>query len=128
MTVISSLTQNVYAINGEVLTFPVTIASGESLSDAADFGSGKLVGIIIPGSWTTASLTFSASADGTTFKDLYDDAVERAIPSGSVLADHFIALDYRNWLMVKALKVRSGAAGVPVTQGADRVITLVAIN
>jgi hypothetical protein len=128
MTVISSLTQNVYAINGQVLTFPVTIASGGSLSGAANLGSGKLVGIIMPASWTAADLTFNVTADGTNYFNLYDDVVERTIPSAAAAASHFIGLDYRQWLMVQGIKVRSGTAGIPVNQGADRIITLVVVN
>ncbi len=109
----------------QLATATATIASGSSLSSAADLGTGRLVGLVLPAAWTTASITFQGSADGTTYFDLYDDATERAIASSSVVASRFIALPIADWLMVRAIKLRSGSAATPVNQAADRTITLV---
>ncbi len=109
----------------QIATATATIASGTSLSSAADLGTGRLVGIILPSAWTTAGITFQGSADGSTYFDLYDDGIERAIASGSVAASRFIALPIADWLMVRSVKLRSGSAAAPVNQPADRLITLV---
>ncbi len=111
--------------NAQIATITATIASGASLSDAADLGTGRLVGLIMPAGWTTASLTFQGSADGSTYFDLYDDATERAISSSSVVASRFLAMPVADWLMVRAIKLRSGSAATPVNQSAERAITLV---
>ncbi|MBN9430802.1 MAG: hypothetical protein J0I45_00010 [Bosea sp.] len=111
--------------NAQLATVTATIASGASLSGAADLGTGRLVGLIFPAAWTTAAITFQGSADGSTFFDLYDDATERAIASSSVVPSRFLALPIADWLMIRAVKLRSGSAATPVVQGAARSITLV---
>ena len=111
--------------NAQVTTATATIASGTSLSGAADLGTGRIVGLVIPASWTSAAITFQGSADGSTYFDLYDDAIERTIASGSVAASRFLALSLGDWLGIRAVKLRSGTAASPVNQPADRVITLV---
>ena len=120
-----SATNPVPVGGAQLATVTATIASGASLSDAADLGTGRLVGLILPAAWTTAAITFQGSADGSTYFDLYDDATERAIASASVVPSRFIALPIADWLMVRSLKLRSGSAATPVAQGAARSITLV---
>lgn len=111
--------------NAQIGTVTATIAAGTSLSGAADLGTGRVVGLILPAAWTSAAITFQASADGTTFFDLYDDAIERTIPSGSVAASRFLAMQFGDWLGIRAIKVRSGTSASAVTQSADRLVTLV---
>lgn len=105
-----------------VETTTVTIASGASLSGAADLKGRKLVGIIMPSTWTTASLTFQGSIDGTNYFNVYDGATERAL---IVSTSYYSALNIGDWVGFRYLKVRSGTSGTPVNQGADRVLTLV---
>lgn len=111
--------------NAQVVTKTATIASGASLSGAVDLGTGRIVGLILPAAWTTASITFQASADGTNFFDLYDDATQRELASSIVVASRFLALPMADWLGIRAVKLRSGSSGAPVNQGAARAITLV---
>jgi hypothetical protein len=111
--------------NAQVVTKTATIASGASLSGAVDLGTGRIVGLIVPAAWTTASITFQASADGSTFFDLYDDATQRELASSIVVASRYLALPMNDWLGIRAVKVRSGNSGAPVNQGAARAITLV---
>ncbi|HWJ72606.1 MAG TPA: hypothetical protein VNX29_05495 [Kaistia sp.] len=120
-----SATNPVPVGGAQLVTVAATIASGGSLSGAVDLGTGRLVGLIMPASWTTASISFQASADGANFYDLYDDSIERAIASGSAIASRFIALSLSDWLGVRAIKVRSGSTSAAVNQGASRIITLV---
>jgi hypothetical protein len=111
----------------EVNFVEVTIASGESLSEAVDLGQGEsLVGIQMPGTWTTADLTFAGSIDGgRTFGNIYDgngtSETEVTVPAD---AGQVIRLDPADWVLFRHLKVRSGTSGTPVAQGGDRTIRL----
>lgn len=108
----------------------VTIASGASLSDAADLGDNYLVGILMPSAWTAAELTFQGSLDNSTFTNLYWDDVDNTTTGYEVVtttaaASRLITLDWRKFAAFRYVKVRSGTAGTPVNQAADRVLTLV---
>lgn len=108
----------------------VTIASSASLSDAVNFVDGSLFyqerpalcGIIMPGTWTTADLTFQASEDGSTFNDLYDELGAEVTVTAA--ASRYIRLSPADWARIRHLKVRSGTSGSAVAQGGDRTITL----
>lgn len=115
--------------SSQITLTTVTIANGASLSGGVDLGTGRLVGIIMPASWTTAALTFQANADGgATYYDLYDDATERTISSTGAAVSRFLALPISDWLGVRGIKVRSGTGALAVNQGAARTITLVVAN
>jgi hypothetical protein len=106
--------------NANVLT--VTIANGQSLSDAAHIGAGTLVGIQLP-AFTSAKLTFQGSADGVTYVDVVDASaaeVEYAASTGAIYIKAPADL-----VGVPYLKVRSGTSGSPVNQGAARTISLI---
>lgn len=105
-----------------VETTTVVIENNGSLSGAVDLGGRKLVAIDMPSSWTAASLTFQASADGVTYDNLYDGATERAL---TVAASRYLAQAIGDWVGIRWLKVRSGTAASPVNQTAERVLTLV---
>lgn len=95
------------------------IASGQSLSQAMLI-PGRLTGIQMPSSWTTANLTFQGSLDGVTFTNIYDafgnEVTVDAAASELITIDDLQSQTY--------LKVRSGTSGTPVTQGAARVLLL----
>lgn len=104
-------------------TFPVTIASGQSLSPEVDLGANSLVGIAMPAAWTAAALTFQVSPDGgTTWLELQSTS---AVISFTAAAGQFIAVDPTALRGFNALKVRSGTSGAPVTQGANATLTLI---
>lgn len=104
----------------------VTIANGQSLSGALNIASRNFFGVIMPASWTAASLTFQGSFDGTTFYDLYD---ENGIEvSFTVSASRYVIISTpAKFLGLKKLKIRSGTSGTPVNQGADRVIGVIVV-
>src|SRR3712207_558724 len=106
----------------QLTTKSVTIASGQSLSDAAYVHRKCLVGIIMPAAWTAASLTFQVSDDGTTYRDFYSTSGEYSASAG---VDRQIILSPNDWAGAQHVKVRSGTAGAPVNQGAQRVLKLV---
>ncbi|CAB4126748.1 hypothetical protein UFOVP78_14 [uncultured Caudovirales phage] len=101
-----------------------TILSGASiLTDGIDIHGTNLVGIIAPAAWTAAALTFQVSADNVAFYDLYDTA--GAEVSIVVTAGKYLALPAAALSGLDYIKLRSGTAGAPVNQAADRAFTLI---
>lgn len=100
-----------------------TILSGASLSAAVYLGSGTLSKIIMPATWTAANLTFQTSDDGTTYSNLYDASGTEYVVTAA--ASRAIIVPVSEFQGFRYMKVRSGTAGVPVNQGADRVLTLI---
>ncbi len=112
-------------------TVAVTIANAASLSDAANVKGKRLVAIIMPAGWTTAAITLQASVDGTLYGSVFSAAgVEWTIASANVTPDKYIWLTTNGQstdapIYANNLKIRSGTKASAVTQGADRVLTLV---
>lgn len=101
----------------------VSIANGASLSGAVEIDDGSVNGIITPAAWTTANLTLQGSYDKENFFNVYDvDGNEVTINAD---ASRYIILNPSDFLGMKALKIRSGTSGSPVTQGAARSLTVV---
>lgn len=111
----------------------VTIASGASLSDAiqvqdVDRPSAlrAVVAVQMPASWTTGSVTFAVSADGSTYVPLYWDGSEyEVVAAGGAAASLGFSVEpavFAGWPFVK---VRSGTSGTPVNQAGDRVLSVV---
>lgn len=104
-----------------------TIPSGAALSQGLNLGSWRVAGLVMPAAWTAADLTFEAGVlpDGATF-DLYDDAgAEVAL---TVAPGRYVALTgaAREALdAVRWARLRSGTAGAPVNQAADREVIVV---
>lgn len=101
----------------------VTIVNGASLSGGVEIGAGSLVGLDLP-VLTSAGLSFQASADGVTWREVFNADGTTATSIGASTGDRFVAAPAA---LVGAawLKVRSGTSGAPVNQGADRVISVV---
>lgn len=107
-------------------TYSVTISSGTSLSAAIDLGSTILFAIQIPSSWTTANITFQASADGVTYANLYDSTGTEVTVTAA--ASEFIVFSApAPWMGIRFIKVRSGTSSTPVNQGADRALSIVSV-
>lgn len=99
-----------------------TITSGQSLSGAVGLGGRLLGALVMPSGWTTAVLTFQASDDGTTFRNVYDEFGNEYTVQAAV--DRHILLDPSKFSGCDAIKIRSGTSGAAVNQGADRSIKL----
>jgi len=99
-----------------------TIATGAALSGAIDLGGQLLCSIALPSGWTTASLTFQASHDNVTYRNVYStDGTELTVTSAT--ADRHVVLDPANFAGVQFVKIRSGTSGTPVNQtGGDDLI------
>lgn len=101
----------------------VTILSAASLSGALYMGENVPVALLMPSSWTTASLTYQCSTDGTTYGNVYDDGGTEM--TSTTAASRFVTLPAALFAGCKYIKIRSGTSGSPVTQGGDRVLTVV---
>lgn len=117
------------ALGSGRLSGTVTITNGTSLSGAIDLGSSSLSGILIPAAWTAAGLSFAVSTSlAGTYVPLWNGfGSEYTIPSASVVANQFITIPMVDFLGIQFIKVRSGTAASAVNQGADRILTLVAV-
>lgn len=100
----------------------VAIASGAALSGAIDLGEGRAVFVQLPAAWTAANLSFQVSADGVTWADLYDRDGQEYVAQAA--AGRAILLPITDFVGIRHLKIRSGAAAAPVNQGAARTLTL----
>jgi hypothetical protein len=109
----------------DVNTFPAAIASGQSLSGQVNIGSWVLCGIVVPSTWTTASISLQASPDGgTTWAELYDTG-GNPIGANSVSGGAYVALSPTALRGVQSVKVRSGSAASPVNQTSSVTMQLV---
>jgi hypothetical protein len=103
-----------------------TDADGQS-DNAYDFGGGATrMGIIMPATWTTASVSFqvASTVDGT-YYDLRNEAgtlVALTVSQGNVYSLETSASVLSSWRWVK---VRSGSTSSPVTQDANRTLRFV---
>lgn len=96
------------------------IADGESLSGPVQLVA-ELTSVIVPESWTAASITFQGSIDGVTFFDIYDYlGAEVTIQAG---ASRMIAID--DFKGASHMKLRSGTSASPVPQDGNITLTLV---
>lgn len=105
----------------------VTVSSGGSLSAAVNLGGRAPVAVLMSAGWDSASLTFQASMDGTTYGDVWapDVSGTQAEVAHAVAAGRFVALDANAFAGARFLKLRSGTSGSAVNQTADRVLTLI---
>lgn len=105
-------------------SFPVSIASGQSLTDAINLGGLRLFGAAIPSVWTSADITFQVSLDnGATWIDLRQQDGTEIVMSGQT--GSCIVLVPTLFAAFQFVRLRSGTSGTPVTQAADRTISLV---
>lgn len=110
--------------------YDLTISSGGSLSAAQEFqktvnaqNGEALIRLDMPSGWDAAGITFQVSEDGQTYRNLYDAAGnEKALTVAASRAIYLPPLDFAG---IRFIKVRSGTAGSPVNQTADRTIRLV---
>lgn len=109
---------------------PVTILSGQSLSAEVDLvrfidvGGPRMCAISMPAAWTAASLTFQVSYDnGVTYQNVYDSNGNEYTVSAA--AGSYILLDPATFITLGKFKIRSGTAGSPVNQAADRTLNVI---
>lgn len=104
----------------------VTIPNGAAVSNAAQLGAARIVGIQMPAAWTTAAtLSFQASPDDGTYNELVDETGTAITITGVAASQHINPSNPAMFAGVPYVIVRSGTSGSPVNQGAARVIKLV---
>lgn len=110
---------------------PVTILNGASLSAEVTVGAKRIVGIQMPAVWTTGAFTFQAHIGTLAGVETYGgvvDAAGAAVTVAAPTAGSYIVLSEAASMTLHGLgriKVRSGTAGTPVNQGAQRDFFLV---
>ena len=103
---------------------PATIANGASLTDTINLFGLRLFGIVMPSSWTAASLTFQVSPDGgATWTNMYDQSGSEVAAVADVL--RCIILNPLQFTSVQYIRVRSGTSSSAVTQAASRSLKLI---
>lgn len=114
--------------NGGLITRSGTIPSNDvtGLSNSIQTNGVPVVGIEMPTSWTSASMTFIGSVDGVTYRPVYDQyGGELTV---TVAGDRIIFFDtYIYFNACNHVKPRSGTGASPVAQGADRIIKLITV-
>lgn len=105
----------------------ISLPSGATgLSDLVDMAGWMLLRIDMPAAWDAAALTFQVGADADSLNNLKKGGAEYSI---SVAADDRLAIAPEDSMMLQgALKLRSGTSGTPVSQSAERIITLIAVR
>ncbi len=109
-----------------VKTFTSTIAASGNLSGAVKLGGYTPVALIMPSGWDAGGITFQVTHDGDNYANLYDAAGEYALTTSAVGTSRVILLVPGDLLGFIGIKLRSGTSGTPVTQTAERIITIVA--
>ncbi len=105
----------------------VTIASGQSLSAGIKLDGLHLFGVILPSAFTGTKITFQMSNDdGASWHDVYDNTESEYYRTFS--ASRYVAVDVELFSPINALRVRSGTAASPTSEGADRIVQLVLRN
>lgn len=108
---------------GATLVRKVTIADSASLSDAADLGSKRLVGVLLAASTEGSVVTFQVSVDGVNYFDLYSAAGEYSIAFTDPCALIVSAVDF---LAFPYVKIRTGTSGSASAQTGAQTVYLLA--
>lgn len=111
----------------------VTIASGESLSDASTdpipLGT-TICGLLLPATWTAAKVSLLVSYDGTTFAELADigsGAGKFVTDTLTVVSSTPIQVPLAPAMMasVRYIKVKSGTLSSATNQTGAKTITII---
>lgn len=108
------------ALASNLENFTAVIANGEALSGAIALGALQPAAILLPGTWTAASLSFQGSLDdGTTWGEIINSAGALGY---TVAAGQLLVLSPDAFWGINHIKIRSGTSGSPVNQGAARTL------
>lgn len=116
----------------KTITLPT---GGTGLSEAFTLNGGHaIVGIIMPATWTAADITFQISPDPvahvavdaapTNFYNVYDETGGEVTIVGPAVS-RAIMLSQNVYITGNYFKIRSGTSSVPVSQAADRSISII---
>ncbi len=101
-----------------------TIDAAASLSDTVDVAGSDIIRIGTPAAWTAADITFQQLYEDGVWRDMHFDwGGEIWLTAGVDMSiDCSVFVQFNS---VGQIRVRSGTAGAPVAQVAERVIRLV---
>lgn len=102
------------------------ILISQATSDAIDIRTAANLAIVMPTAWTAAGLSFlgSDSIDGT-FQSIYNDAGTEITATATASQNVSMNTAVMNITQFAYIKIRSGTAGTPVVQAAERSIKVV---
>lgn len=103
-----------------VTSLSVTIASGASLSDAADLNGTLVASVVFPSGWTGTVASFEASIDGDIYAPVRDNT--GAYVNVAVSGLSFVSVDPSYFVGAAYVKVRSGTQTTPVVQSGTRTV------
>lgn len=102
-----------------------TILAGQSLSNAVNLQGKQVVGLLVPVSLPSASITFQLSQGASDFRDIY--SVHGGILKIYPVPGARLVFDTGWALVADFLKIRTGAPDDPIVQTVNRVFrTLIA--
>lgn len=103
----------------------VTIADGDSLSDALDIRGQRVIALRQGADNEGTSFSFQGSYDGgTTFEDIQTDAAELTVAKSATVAEVFFLPDAKRIYGPTHIKVRSGTSGSASNQTGDAVVSV----
>jgi hypothetical protein len=107
--------------NVDEIAFTLPASAADGLSEIIDLGAARASALQMPITWTTASLTVQASADGVTFGDVFKAGSELTLDADAgrvlLLGTDLVGLQF--------LRFRSGTSLTPIQQEADRTLKLI---
>lgn len=106
--------------NGQIgfQTSTQTISSGQTVSDNIQLKGFGMVGLIMPATLTSTTMTFNGSQDGTNFSSLYN--VSGTQLSITVAASRIILFSPGDFVGINYLQLVGGTA-----EGGDRTIQVI---
>lgn len=115
------------SLKGVPTPVTATIAQNATLSGAVDLGTMKDMGLIMPGVWTAAHITFQVCDTlGGTYAELVDaTGTEVNIAVSAGVAYSLATSTQRLLAPWRFIKIQSGATGATVAQTAARNIVIV---
>jgi len=96
-------------------TKDIVIASSTTVSAAIDLFGNRLVGFIIPATFTGASFTIQASVDNTNFHDLYDEsgnAISITATDGKMLLFEQLGMECFRYMKITSASTEAAARTV----------------
>jgi len=109
---------------GDYSFLRVTVGAGASLSGAIELNGGEIVGFVVP-TWDSAALSFQASNDNGTYRDVYDKDGTTETKTGASTGNRFIAAPDGIQRGYPWIKIRSGLTAAAVNQTNATTITIV---
>jgi hypothetical protein len=100
------------------ITQSLTIANGQTTSGAFECRDFAIFGLVLPATMTGTLLSFTVSADGTTFQALHDDTNTAVTLALTVSKSYLLPPELAAW---HSFKIVSGSA-----EGADRTLVITA--